>query len=482
MTPSAAIDDLSWARPEIAASWRRASLAGVEPHGAFPRLVPGDVDPTSSLLVGAGPVLEQLEASLVGTGYSTILGDRECRIVRRWFDDPRTHEGFDALNIREGARLLENTIGTNGFGTVYETRHPVVIHGSEHFAESLRGFSCYGHPIRHPLTRRIEGVLDISAEMEAASPLLAPIIARAVHDIERRLLDGSRISEKSLLAAFQAASGHRKHAVLAIGEDIVMCNQAASDLLSPADVALLRVLAEDPPGPDERALRLNLETGRTADVVVTRVTGARRGVLLQVEERPTGPHLTPTTISGSVPMRAAAPTLVSGPPGTGRSTRARELAALPAKVLHAATALLEGEVAWAQDFEGAMKRAGGSVVVDDIDLLTDELLDLVIERVDWRSRPQLIFTSGPVESLTGRAATLAGTAIVREELAPLALRRTEVTDVAVSMLSEVAASESVHLTPGALHALAAQEWPGNLRELKAVIAHAAARRSCGASR
>ncbi|CAN5458828.1 transcriptional regulator MimR [soil metagenome] len=472
-------DEPPGGRADIAASWRRASLAGVDHCGAFDRLAPRDVDSHSSLLVGAGPVLEQLEASLAGTGYSTILGDRECRVVRRWFDDPRTREGFDALNIREGASLLEDSIGTNGLGTVFETRHPVAIHGPEHFAEVLRRFSCYGHPIRHPLTRRIEGVLDITAVMDTATPLLPPLIARAVHDIEQRLLGGSRLSEKSLLAAFQAASGHCRDAVLAIGEDIVMCNQAASDLLSPADVALLRVLAEDPPGTGESAVRLHLDTGRAADVAVTRVPGARRGVLLRVVERATGPHLTPVTMSTSVLSRAPAPTLVSGPPGTGRSTRARHLASLPTKVMRAATALLEGEVAWAKEFERAMKRTEGSVVVDGIDLLSDELLDLVIEGVDRRSRPQVILTCALVDALSGRAATLAGTATVREELAPLGARRDEIADIAASMLRDVAATESVHLTPGALHALAAHSWPGNLRELKAVIAHAAARRSTG---
>lgn len=471
-------DDPPGGRADIAASWRRASLAGVEHHGPFSRLDPRDIDPNSSLLVGAGPVLDQLEESLVGTGYSTILGDRECRIVRRWFDDSQTRDGFDMLNIREGASLLEDSVGTNALGTVFETRHPVIINGPEHFAEVLRRFSCYGHPIRHPLTRRIEGVLDISAVVDTASPLLPPLIARAVHDIEERLLGGSRLSEKSLLAAFQAASGHSRDAVLAIGEDIVMCNQAASDLLSPSDIALLRVLAEDPPGKGESALRLTLDSGRAADVTVTRVSGARRGVLLRVVERASGPHLTPVTIS-TVSLRAPAPTLVSGPPGTGRSTRARHLASLPTKVMRAATALLEGEAAWAKEFAGAMKRSGGSVVVDGIDLLSDELLDLVIEAVDQRSRPQLILTSGPVESLTGRAAVLAGSATVREELTPLGARRDEVHDLAASMLRDVAASESVHLTPGALHALAAHSWPGNLRELKAVIAHAAARRSSG---
>ena len=467
------------ARPEIAESWHRASLAGVDQAGSFDRLVPGDIDPGSSLLVGAAPVLDELEASLAGTGYSTILGDRECRVVRRWFDNPRTEAGFDTLNLREGVSVLEETIGTNALGTVFETRLAVTIHGDEHFVEALRRFSCYGHPIRHPLTRRIEGVLDVSALAETASPLLAPLIARAVHDIEQRLLGGSRSSEKSLLAAFQQASGHRKHAILAIGEDIVMSNQAASELLSPSDVALLRVLAEEPLHRDECALKLSLESGRPVTVTVTRVSGARRGALLRVEPCSAGPHLMPATIPAARPVRAAPPTLVSGPPGTGRTTRARELAPLPVKFLRPAAALLEGAAAWAQDFRAAMRRTEGSVCIDGIDLLPDGLLDLVTQYVDSPARPQLIFISGPVAGLKDRAATLAGTASTREELMPLSSRRTEIPELAASMLRSVAASDSVHLTPGAIQALTAHEWPGNLRELKAVIVAAASCRCSG---
>src|SRR5450755_4211893 len=113
MSPGARTVDAPDARPEIAESWHRASLAGVDQAGNFDRLVPGDIDPSSSLLVGAAPVLDELEASLAGTGYSTILGDRECRVVRRWFDNPRAEASFDTLNLREGVSVLEETIGTN---------------------------------------------------------------------------------------------------------------------------------------------------------------------------------------------------------------------------------------------------------------------------------------------------------------------------------------------------------------------------------
>jgi sigma-54 dependent transcriptional regulator, acetoin dehydrogenase operon transcriptional activator AcoR len=472
-------DGATAARPEIADSWHRASLAGVDQAGDFGLLVPGDIDPGSALLVGAGPVMNELETGLAGTGYSTMLCDRECRVIRRWFDDSRTEASFDSLNVREGASLLEETIGTNGLGTAFETHQAVTVNGHEHFVEALRGFSCYGHPIRHPLTRRVEGVLDVTAVARSVSPLVPALVARAVQDIEQRLLGGSRSSEKSLLAAFQQASGHRKRAVLAIGEDIVMSNQAASDLLSPSDVALLRVLAEEPLPRQEGVQKFSLESGQPVTVIVTRVSGARRGALLRVEPSSSGPHLTPATISAPRPTRAAPPTLVCGPPGAGRTTRARELASWPVKFLRPASALLDGEAAWAQDFTAAMRRTGGSVCFDGIELLSDQLLDLVIQHTDARRRPQLIFVSCPVSGLTGRAATLAGTASTREELMSLSARRAEIPELAGVMLQSAAASNSVHLTPAAVQALTAHEWPGNLHELKAVIGHAASRRSCG---
>ena len=134
-----------------------------------------------------------------------------------------------------------------------EIREGIVINGEEHYVELFKRFSCYGQPIRHPLSRRIEGVLDITAICDDANPLLPALVARAVADIERRLLDGSRASERRLLDAFQAASSVRQRAVVAAGEDLVLSNQAALDLLSPTDVAMLRGLAADAPSPGPAA-------------------------------------------------------------------------------------------------------------------------------------------------------------------------------------------------------------------------------------
>ncbi|KXX58049.1 hypothetical protein AZG88_46995 [Rhodococcus sp. LB1] len=464
-------------RPDIAESWRRANLAGLDPTAPFQDPADVEIDTESSLLVGAAPVLDELESSLRGSSYATVLVDRDCRVVRRWFDDRRVGERFDTLNLRIGASLLEDTIGTNALGTVMETRRSIAINGAEHFAQSLRCFSCYGHPIRHPLTKRIEGVLDISAKINKASPLLPPLIARAVHDIEQRLLDGSRASEKSLLAAFQVAAGLRRRAIVAIGENIVLSNQSASDLLSAADIALLRVLMDGPTTRQDTKVELSLASGQPVKIHITKIDGG--GAVLRVDPCISG-RTRSVGRSRSNLASAAARTIVAGEPGTGRTTRARQLAARPpAKLLSPALALVNGRESWAQDFQNAVRDSTGSVCIDGIDLLPDELLDLVIEAAGARDRPQLIFTSGPIRGLTGRAALLAGMATQREELLPLSVRRKDIPEIANAMLRSIGADKSVHFTPRVVQALSAQSWPGNLRELNAVIEYMANRRTVG---
>ncbi len=480
-------------RPAIARSWRRSDLVGLDPGDVLARLRPAEVDVGSPLMVAAGPVLQQLDESLRGTKYCTVLVDRDCRVVHRWSDDRHIDAGLDELNIRIGAGLREEDIGTNALGTVMETRESLVINGEEHFAEALRQFSCYGHPVRHPLTRRIEGVLDITTISSEANPLLPALVARAVSDIEQRLLDGSRVSEKRLLDAFQAASALRRRAVIAIGEDLVLTNRAALDLLGPGDVATLRVLAAGP-GRHLGTLSLALDSGLEVTVEVTPVSGAARSALLQVESRSgSRPSIHSAAGVRAMPSQRArfrppAPLLVCGPPASGRSTRARELASRePVTVLHASAAVLD-VAGWARTFEAAMHtpggtvvvdgtvRGAGTVVVDGIDLLPEPLLELVVDRATAPERPQLVLTSGPVEELTGRAAALAATATRRVETLPLAARRHEIAALATVMLGELEPEHHLRLMPTALAALVAHSWPGNLHELRAVLAHAVQRR------
>lgn len=461
-------------RDPIAQSWQRAALAGLTPGNALDHLTYSDVDTSGPLLSAASEVLDELNDQLQGTMFSTLLVDREGRIAQRWCGDRGGRRAFDNLGLDVGASLLEEAVGTNALGTVLETRTSITINGGEHFAVPLRRFSCYGHPIFHPTTRRIEGVLDITALMEEASPLLPPLVARAVADIEQRLLDRSRVSDKQLLAAFQAA-GTRRRAVVAIGQDLFMSNQAASDLLGSTDVALLRMLVGDLR--DNADVDLTLESGLEVRVEASRVGGARGGALLHVEPR-RELRVAPRAVR---PDLAHAPVLVSGPPGSGRSTEARRSSEVqPVTVLTAASALLDGAEAWARNF-GALVRAGqGTVCVDGFDLLPDDLVDLVASHLAARRAPRLVLVCGPLDSLSGRAAALAGECTERRILAPLASRPHELPALVRRMLADLGADSSLHFTPGALRALSAQPWPGNLRELRAVLEHVVRHQRTGA--
>lgn len=459
-------------REPIAQSWRRAKLAGLDPGSALDGVTHEEVDRAGPLLTAALPVLEDLNERLENARYSTVLVDREGRIAHRWCGDAGTRRAFDHLGLDVGASLLEEAVGTNALGTVLETRSSITINGEEHFAVPLRRFSCHGHPILHPTTRRIEGVLDLSALADEASPLLAPLVARAVADIEQRLLDGSRVSEKQLFAAFQAAG--RRKAVVAIGQDLLLSNQAAQDLIGPTDLVVLRMMAGELG--DRETVDLRLESGAGVRIRAVRVGRQRGGALLELEQR----EMPDTLDTARPPRQSSAPILICGPPGSGRTTEARRHATeLPATVLTAASALLEGSETWAKNFAALTRAAQGTVVIDGVDLLPDPLLELVTAHTAERRAPRVILVTGPADMLTGRAAALAGECIERIALPALAQRPQELGDLAARMLHSLEPGTSLHLTPAALRALSSQPWPGNLRELRAVLEHVTRRRSTG---
>lgn len=468
-------------RPEIALSWKRVRMAGLDPETAIKSLRGANVDPQSQLMVAAAPVLEDLESKLAGTYYCIILADRQCRIVHRWFDDRRVERVLDEVGARPGATFLEESVGTNALGTAFELRKGMVVHGEEHFVEPFKRFSCYGHPIRHPLTKRVEGVLDITGMVSMANPLLAPFIARAVQEIEQRLVDGTRTSERHLLAAFQAASTKRQTALAAIGEDMVLANRAALDLLQPCDYATMRMLMSDLRDGVDTAVRMALSSGEDVTIGATRVAGARPGAIFRIDpavaKEPSG-SVGASPAPGS-PV-GGLPVLVSGARGTGRTTTAGDLAQVkPMVFLNSATALLEGEAAWAREYQALMMAKTGTLCIEGIELLSDPLLSLVIDGVSRTGRPNLIFTSGPRDCLKGLSRTLASMCVQRVDLKDLRERGSEIHQLASRMLRESTPESRARLTPSVLEVLAAQSWPGNLHELRAVMTHVSQRRTAG---
>jgi transcriptional regulator of acetoin/glycerol metabolism len=468
-------------RPEIVLSWQRTRLAGLAPDMPISDLPVAEYDPTSSLLRAAGPVLDRMTAKLEGTRYSLLLADRDCKLVYRWFDEASLELVLDAMGARNGARLSEDSVGTNAVGTAYETRAGITVHGGEHFVEPFKRFSCYGHPIKNPVTRRLEGVLDITGITADANPLLAPFLLSAVDDIEQRLLDTVRASERTLLAAFHAASQVRHRAVAALGSDVALTNKAALDLLSPADYAVMRMLMDDLDARAEHAADVALASGVQVRISLARIAGAGEGTLFHID--PVVPVRRIGTITMPRPGRGVVstqPVLISGEPGTGRTTEARRCAdAEPISAMSCADITIEGEQTWGCQLADRLRSTAGSVVIEAIDLLPDALSTLVIDSINSATGPRLIFTSGPFDTLIGLPARLAALCVNRVDLVPLRHRGAEMPEIAARLLREINPMVQVRLVPTVIETLSGQAWPGNLHELKAVLARVIERRTAG---
>jgi transcriptional regulator of acetoin/glycerol metabolism len=475
-------------RPEIASSWRRTIAGGLDPGADVDPEDAVPVDPDARLLRAAAPILDELAAVLDGSRYTVLLADRDARLVDMRFGRSSLRPALEGVGAVVGKLFTESTTGTNSIATAFELRRGVSVHGSEHYLESFKRFACYGVPILDPVTGRLSGVLDITCLAEDASGLLRPFLLRGARDIEARLLGSARRAHRSVLDAFESASNRSAAPLVAFGADLVLSNDAAAELLQPADHAALQTLAAELAGTRATSRRwdLDLATGRRASVTLSVVDG---GVLVRFDtaERPTpvprhrGVLPDAASADWHASLRAdidrcvarRASVLVSGEPGTGRRSVAARLVTGPMIEIDGATATA-AEVARAGTVGGGHE-SGGTVLVTDLHLL-HPVAAAVLVRIAERHRHRLVLTTA--EEATSHAAAIAALCPVRLALPPLRSRRDRIPALAAAMLRSATAGRA-RFTPQALRTLAALDWPGNLRELRTVVDDVAARRSAG---
>lgn len=476
-------------RPEIALSWKRSRLSGVDPSATVP-IDTTEVEGDTRLLRAAAPVLEQISQQISGTGFCVLLADRNCRIVASVYADDRIRHAVENLGVVDGSLLGEDSAGTNAVGTPLEMGRSMVIHGEEHFLDSFKNLSCYGQPVIHPITRRVEGILDMTGVVTRANPLFAPFLARVAADIEKRLHEGSRASEQRLVEAFQRVSNRRHVAVAAISDDFLLTNRTAMDLLGTADHMTLRSLAVDLAHDQSRLVDVQLASGIRVAVRADRVPGAEGGALFTVEElaqRKARPILRSREreLSHGDRLRRelervredTAALAISGESGTGRSSAAADAAgSVAAYWLNATDIVFDGVEAWTQRLVRASQVAP-TVVVEQIELVPESILPIITDlvRSSAVSGCRIIVTSGPIPHLPSAAAAVVGRCQNRIQLIPLRERRREFAQLAQELMRDIA--PTCRLSTSALDMLAAAPYPGNLAELKIVLTAASAARS-----
>jgi transcriptional regulator of acetoin/glycerol metabolism len=425
--------------------------------------------------VAARSALDRAEHELSGSPFSLVLADRDGWIVDRRVGEKSLHASLDRVGVVQGRQFLEETTGTNSIATPFELRRGIAVHGGEHFLDDLKIFSCYGLPILHPVSRRLEGVLDVTCPNAMDSPLLVPFLRRTVAEIEARIVEGSRLTEQRMLEMYQARQ-HRSRPVLVIGDDLALANTAANDLLDASDHALLRALAAEVVPHRTQVEGVVLNSGRNVFVEFEQVPGA--GVMVRIDPgEPRSARIgrrrgregalrEPWRADLVEFRRRRVPVLISGEPGTGRTAAANDLAGGQPPIFLKITYPNRTHLDLAQLTASG---CGHLVVIEGIHVLPATVLDAIARAVD-AGELWLAVTSCRVADLDGAAADLASRFAARVELPPLRMRRSELPALIQAMLPKLGIT-GLRILPKTLELLAAAPWPGNLGELAALLKH-----------
>jgi transcriptional regulator of acetoin/glycerol metabolism len=453
-------------------------------------------------------VLERFAERLADTPTGLFLADRHSRGVRRWLGRHELAGRFDDVGAADGFRFDEEIAGTNALGTSVELGRPVKITAAEHWVEQLNVLTCAGAPIRNPITRQIEGVVDLTCVNEHNADLLLALVREIAFQVEERFYLDASIRERLMLQYFASAARNSSRPVMALNRDMILTNPAASRLVRTIDQEILFDLAA-------RVMRTERtctetithgEAATTAHCAPIRDGGDVIGVTIElkpdrVAPRPGG-HRSVAAVTTELPglvgrspawrsvcqrVHAAssrdAPLVVGGETGVGKLAVARAWCGLRGAsvvtVLDAVTEAIDGLEAWAALAEAALAD-GHALVVTRGETLTDAAaagLGGMLERVP---RPVLALTvtageqppPAVVASLTHRI----GAAGV--EISPLRRRREDILDLVAHFAGggdNACASEAVQL-------LMRLPWPRNVAELRHVVDTARLTRPTGVLR
>ena len=515
----------------VVASWQRSHAAGVDVAAAHSVYTP-DIDTGSLLGRCARPVLEQLTSDTVDMPLVIALTDRRARVIQRIDASPAIGRLLERVDFAPGYTYAESTMGTNGVGTVLEAGQPVSVVGPEHFTEYLQQFACTGAPIIDPVTRRVEGVLDISTLSHTWNPIMHALVKSAAKDIAQNLLLDRSQSQQAIFATYLRESNRTtKNAVFAFGRSVFIANTVAQAWFDAHQQKALQ----------EHASFLMIHRDRINDTVPlgdgrqVHITGTRIMAGLEVA----GMVVTAEIATGSRPGRAVADQHLPeiGIATTATSSLIDELARPHERVVTG------GSPAWrsaCRELRSALAAQTPTIVVGEsgagkFTLVTELFHDLygdarsisadadqfdtqndplAVERLISTDTTPTLYILRDIDQWTAGAAEQAEkflTALDKSEgtawyiatlsdsapesdrpfrpvlrhfetsvsVPPLRFRTDDIDQVTAALLHSLAPERRVRISPDARRIINRYSWPRNVAQLREALVHALHRRPVG---
>jgi transcriptional regulator of acetoin/glycerol metabolism len=422
--------------------------------------------------------------------------------------------------ICPGGLWGEAVRGTNALGTVAATAKPITVHGGEHFFSEFGGLTCTAAPVFRP-DAQLAGILDASSDCHSRQQHTRALVSMAATHIENSLFREHH--RTSVVLAFHSRAEYLRTpsaGLIAVSPDgTVVGSNAQARFLLQGLPALAGHRFEELFRTPFSAL---IERARVQDRLLLKdVVGSAfvasaenidfpRQVSFSPASRPRRPRFVAEDLAVAAAVlqveQAAArrlPILICGATGTGKEGLARHAHAasgrpgafVPVNCAAIPKSLIASELFGHSEgaFTGA-RRHGAKGLVEDahcgtlfLDEIADMALDLqaVLLRLldDWAVRPVggdrarqvdvllVAATNADLEQRVAaglfRADVLYRLNVVEVRLPSLA-ERSDFRELVAALLSDCAPGSAI--TPDALDYLEARPWPGNIRELRNMLA------------
>jgi transcriptional regulator of acetoin/glycerol metabolism len=501
-------------RDMILASWRRSrewQVAADRIDLSYVR----DPDLDTPLTRNALPVLRNLHENLAGQPISFILTDAHGVALSRLTTDRDLERHLDSIQLAPGFSYAEEFVGTNGVGTALESGQAAHVFGHEHYAEHLEDLACAAVPIRHPISGKTIGAVDLTCWRKDADQLLIALAHSAAGQITQALLSDSSAREFQLLLEYLRACRHTGGIVFALTNDLVLLNDHARDVLDPGDQAALlghaaEALAGDhDPGPED----VELPTGARARMYCRSLRGEGRRLagcvahvkLLEPASRPAadagagsparrfGPGLVgsgPLWLRGCRQVDAACASRewlsLEGEPGAGKLAllRAVHRRRNPAGTFHVLDAAEAGDQDWMARTLGELLEGEGSLVFRHIDRLSAlrlQALWIAFEQALAAGRQEVLWVAVTLSQspVSGDVAGLLKFFPSAVEIPPLRHHIEDLHELVPFFLAKLNPQGPPVCSPEAMQLLLRSNWPGNTEQLWQVLRQVAQHRRAG---
>lgn len=496
-------------RQSIVASWTRCRLQKVPTDRLNPTFY-SDYDRDSTLVAAANDVINTISDKFFGEPVSIVLTNADGVVLERRTGDLNLTRSLDRVLLAPGFSYAEQNVGTNGIGTALEMRGTAEVFGDEHYSERLAHLACAGTPIRHPISGKVLGVINLTCWRRDSSSSLGVTARMLAQHVQDCLLEHTGSRERALMRDYLSACWRSRDAVLALGDNVLLMNDHARQLFDSADQkALVAQATEALAAGSRHQLIIDLPSGFTVSVRCKPTENFRGGILLVKAQSSPGtengrpsvalaspslniavgssPAWTKVVQSVDRQFQARQWTVLEGEPGVGKTTlaRATHQSRTPSAHLRVLDAASYGP-GWIDDVVTELNAGGGSLILTHIGELPEDGIDALLHVLETRREstdPDVPWVAATLTRDDQHESSDLGRLMVcfprTIKVPSLRHHAEDIEELVTHMLAQLAHGAELSCAPEAMRLLMRNHWPGNIGQLYQVLRKVVTKRRSG---